>query len=173
MQPGEVGGVGDATGVVEVEVGEHDVANIFGRKTEGSHPAACRRDGVVGGARDELEHPGKAVGGVVRADARFHQHQAIGRFDEQAVADQVPAFEEAAFPVRKAAGGRTQGAAVEVVHAHDGPGGGGFFELGERPIRYDSAAHSELVLFLENTTPVPALRNGGARERPVECGLES
>lgn len=103
-----VGEIGDAADVVDVEVRDHDVADVVAAEAE---PFQLTHGGfvMVEYRPDEPPHRPDAPGGVVavtRAEAAVDEDQAVLRLRHQHVAD------------RGWTPGRMHGSAVEVVNLH-------------------------------------------------------
>ena len=84
--------VGQAAGVVRVEVGEHDVGDVAGREPQRRHLCRRRLGGVEDRADQEHERPAEPGGALLDVgdpDAGVHEREPVGPFDEQAVGDQV------------------------------------------------------------------------------------
>ena len=109
--------VGQAAGVVRVEVGQHDVGDVAGREPQRRHLRRRRLGRVEDRADQEHERPAQPGGALLDVgdpDAGVHEREPVGPLDEQAVGDQVAGHH----------GGQltTQGPhrpAVEVVHPRD------------------------------------------------------
>ena len=110
--------------MVEVEVGEHDVAHVGAIETQPLDLARRRHLLAEIRADQSEEEPAQAaarVGHVAQPEPGIDQHQALARLHEQAMAAQVPAFEDVRrTPVHQPPAKRTGGDAVEVMHAHVG-----------------------------------------------------
>ncbi len=111
--------VGQAAGVVEVQVGEHDVAYV-GRVV--AEPGHLLERGLVLGQRgsgpaEEVRAQGVlGICDVHLADAGLDQDQAVVELQQQAVADRGQRLEYPGFGVVRLY--RPHGAAVQVVGAH-------------------------------------------------------
>ena len=94
--------------MVGIEVGEHDVPNIFAAEAESVELDGRRLGGFEYRSGDEPDrsHPSLRVGAVVDAEAGVNEHQAVVGFDQQYVA----------YALRTANG--VHGAAVEMVDLH-------------------------------------------------------
>ena len=108
--------VREPTGVVEVEVGQHDVGDVGRVQPEpeqlGVHRLArvqCRAD-----HRAERLAPPLRVRHVAAAESGVDQQQALGPLDDQGVGDHLGRGEAAAEGPRG-----THGGGVEVVDSHE------------------------------------------------------
>ncbi len=113
----------DPARVVEVQVGDHDVADVPRRMAERLHLAQrCLTlvQADVQHGREGAAEPRKRSGHVLQAIAGVDQHQARGvGLDQQTMTDQMPQ-EPLRSAVEQRAAERAVGPAVQVVHAHDG-----------------------------------------------------
>ncbi len=109
--------VGQAAGMVQVQVGHHDMTHVGGLEAECLHlmqrrllHAQCRprQRAEAGAEMARVAHVGAAQAGV-------DQHQAVGALDQQAVAAHLRRFEQAAGAVDQLLAVRAHGAAVEVM----------------------------------------------------------
>src|SRR5690606_8579192 len=115
------GKVGDPTGVVGIEVRQHDVANVLAPESEPLHLArgGLRRIQLRPCQAEEgLAQPRRGGGDVVEAEAGVHEDETGRSLEEEDVADQPGAAEIARASVDELAARRTQGSAVEVVDPH-------------------------------------------------------
>ena len=94
-----VGKVRQASRVVEVEMRRDDVAHVARLEAELADLGDGRLGGVGARARDRGERNAELarVAGVVEAEAGVDQHEPLGALDEQAVADEPCAREQAAL----------------------------------------------------------------------------
>lgn len=128
---GRVGEIREASGVVEVEVRDDDVAHVSPIEAEAFDVGERGLLEVEPRARHAEEESPEALSwraDVVRAEARVDQHEAVGALDEQAVRDEPLGRER---PPERAARERAHGAAVEVVNG----GHGRLFEGRDEPSR--------------------------------------
>src|SRR5579883_923275 len=118
---GGLGEVGEAAGVIGVEVGDDHVAHVGGAEPEALDPAQRGLLGIEARAHHGDEAGAEAaarVGEVGGAEAGVDEHEAVVALDEQAVADEARGRAQAAFAGDQAAADGAHGAAVEVVDAH-------------------------------------------------------
>jgi hypothetical protein len=110
----------DAAGMVEVEVGHHDMAHVRGGEAERAH---LRDGGFLGTELDvveleeELRQPAVRMIDVAGAEAGIDQDQPSIAFDQQAMAHEV-SQRTVAGAVEQSAAGRAAGSAVKMMNAH-------------------------------------------------------
>ena len=117
---GRRGKIVEAAGVVEVEMGQHDVAHV-GRAVAQCLDLAHGRQLLakvrIEQAQEEPREPLRGISYVGEAVARIEQHEATVGLDEHAMARKLAAYVVRA-QIHQPAAERARGDAVEVVHAH-------------------------------------------------------
>jgi hypothetical protein len=116
------GEVGQPARVVEVEVGDGDVADVGRVEAQAADLLHGRLTELGLRAKADRERHAETsvrAGDVVSAEAGVDQHEAVPGLDQQAVAAHARA-PEAALAGDQSAPVRAEGAAVEVVNRHPG-----------------------------------------------------
>lgn len=113
-----------APGVVEIQVGEDDMAHVLGGETE---PVQLFQRGVARLQADVFEHPEEPAEAITRtlhvaaAEAGIHQHQPVLLgLEQQAMANQLRR-QPLAEAIEQGAAERAHAAAVQVMDAHGHP----------------------------------------------------
>ncbi len=121
------GKLGQAPGVIEIEVRGNDMAYVVASKAQALDlgQRGLARIEAGGAAAQERATQAHRVGEVVRAEARVDEDQARAGLEEQAVAHEAGPFEEAPLAEGETGAGRAHGSAIDVVNSHGSMGGHG------------------------------------------------
>ena len=110
--------IGEAARVIQVQVSDHDVPDVPGRKTQGSDSRERGFCGIQPRVHDLQKGPSQAlpvIREIRRAESGINKDQpGPGRLDQQAVADQM------ARRVDQSGGAGAEGGAVQMVDSHRG-----------------------------------------------------
>jgi len=112
------GEVGEAPGVVGVEVGGDDVANVAGREAEPLELLQRRRLDLRPSAHKALDAESPRILRVLDPEAGVDEDQPFAGLDRQAVADDQATVQQAAVAVDQAPAVRAERPAIEVVDPH-------------------------------------------------------
>ena len=117
-----LGEVGQAAGVVEVEVGGDDLADVGGAEAERFELPQRRRPLARLGIHHQAEGAAELtwLAGVLDPEPGVDEHQPVAGLDRQAVADDVGPLQPAALAVDQPPPVRAERPAVEVMHPHPG-----------------------------------------------------
>ncbi len=116
-----LGEVGQAAGVVGVEMGDDDPAHVGGLEAERLELLQRRRLGLRLGVHQTEEGAELArVARVLDAEARIDQDQPLAGLDREAVADDMTLLKPATVAVDQTPPMRAERPAVEVVDPHPG-----------------------------------------------------
>ena len=105
----------EAPGVVEVEMGRHDMAHVGDAEAEGGDLSHRRLGDLKPGPRDGSEKPSEParVGDVLDPEPAVDEDQAVLALDQQAVAAHRPADERGPHGTHRSA--------IEMMEAHARP----------------------------------------------------
>jgi hypothetical protein len=116
---GSFGKVGEAAGMVNIEVRGHDMPHVSRREPERLNACKSRFSWIALGARNvaEQETETSDVSDVIGSDAGVDQDEAIVRLNHQAMANETATLKRASLPIDELCADGTHGEGIDVVDA--------------------------------------------------------